>query len=43
VIAMSQGLIAGLAVVCTAEVLNDPESACVLTDQLLVYAVRLRF
>jgi hypothetical protein len=43
VMAISQELIAGLAVVCTAEVLSDPESACVLTDQLLVYAVRLRF
>jgi hypothetical protein len=41
--AMSQGLIAGLVAVCTAEVLNDRESACVLTDQLLVYAVHLRF
>ena len=39
VMAMSQGLIAGLATVGAADVLNDPESACVPTDQLLVYAV----
>jgi hypothetical protein len=35
VMAMSQGLIAGLATVGATDVLNDPESACVLNDQLL--------
>jgi hypothetical protein len=39
---MSQGLIAGLAAAFASGMLNDPETACVPTDQLLVYAVRLR-
>jgi hypothetical protein len=36
--AMSQELITGLVAAFASDIFNDPESACVSTDQLLAYA-----